>query len=373
MRFAAVASATLALAIAATLFDPTPADARRSMGARVMRAPSAPRRVFRAPAMKRATLSRAPKLKLERRTVLTATKKKTIVPLVKKKSTTLPLVKKRELKKPLIKKDIVKTPLIKKKDIAKTPVFKKKDVVKAPLIKAGPDVGFKKTKLGSHVKFGKAKLGKMPVTKAVSGTRMLSARLALPPKITPKVSLIKAPQPQFQSRMAPFVQRHWKKAFVWVAVAGIGYMTIPEIYYDRFLGYVAGDEPDYDGCIKLLSQAALEEEEEIVRIRHPKPVTAPYRFTAKVAPEQVKQEVKQDGPTCTFDPFIERNWSRPFVWVQIPSVGNVTVPEEFYDRFVGFAGAEPPNYQAACAVLVEASAADTVVATSEDFMRPEFR
>lgn len=367
MRLAAIASATLALAVAATLFDPTPADARRSMGARISRAPVATRRVFRAPVVKRQTLTRS--LKVERRSIATATKKKSFTPLVKKKAITTVPLKKKAATLPLVKK----APLIKKKEFVKTPLIKK-EIVKTPLIKKGPDLAFKKAK---HLKFGKVNIAKMPVTKAVAGTRMLSARLALPKNITPKVSLIKPPQQKFHARMAPFVQRHWKKAFVWVAVAGIGYMTIPETYYDRFLGYVSSDDPDYEGCIHLLSLAALEEEEEIVRIRHPKPVTVPYKFTAKVAPEEVKlekQEVKQaQGPTCSFDPFIERNWSRPFVWVQIPSVGNVTVPEDYYDRFYGFAGAQPPNYQAACAVLVEASAADTVVATSEDFMRPEFR
>ena len=132
--------------------------------------------------------------------------------------------------------------------------------------------------------------------------------------------------------MAPFVQRHWKKAFFWVAVAGIGYLTIPEIYYERFLGYVDIDDPDYEGCIHLLSLAAFEEEEEIVRVRRPMPTNAAYRYSASVAPEPAVSS----GPSCALEPFIERSWSRPFVWVQIPKVGNVTVPEEYYDRFYEF-------------------------------------
>ena len=59
--------------------------------------------------------------------------------------------------------------------------------------------------------------------------------------------------------------------------------------------------------------------------------------------------------------------------VQIPKIGNVTVPEEYYDRFYGFVTAAPANYSAACAVLVEAAAADTVATTSFYFRRPEFR
>ena len=47
-----------------------------------------------------------------------------------------------------------------------------------------------------------------------------------------------------------------------------------------------------------------------------------------------------------------------FVWVQIPQTGNVTVPEDYYDRFHANVAASPPDYQAACAVLVEAAAAD---------------
>jgi hypothetical protein len=43
---------------------------------------------------------------------------------------------------------------------------------------------------------------------------------------------------------------------------------------------------------------------------------------------------------------------------------NVTVPEAVYDNFYGFVGSEPPNYSAACAVLAEAAANDTVATAS---------
>jgi hypothetical protein len=50
--------------------------------------------------------------------------------------------------------------------------------------------------------------------------------------------------------------------------------------------------------------------------------------------------------------------------VQIPGVGNVTVPEGYYDRFYANVAQEPPNYSSACKLLVEALAADTA-ATSD--------
>ena len=55
--------------------------------------------------------------------------------------------------------------------------------------------------------------------------------------------------------------------------------------------------------------------------------------------------------------------------MQVPQTGNVTVPEDSYDRFYGYASAEPPNYPAACKVLVEAAAADTVMTTALDTRR----
>jgi len=238
----------------------------------------------------------------------------------------------------------------------------KKIITKTPLAGTGSAAAFAK-KGGPQLKFKG-----LPITPAVASTSLRVGRLGMPQNLKPKFTLAKAPKAQFQYRLAPFMQRHWKKAFFWVAVAGFGYLTIPELYYDRFLGYVSVDDPDYEGCIHLLSLAALEEEEEIVRVRRPMPANAVYRYSATVAPEPVSS-----GPSCAFEPFIDRNWSRPYAWVQIPKIGNVTVPEEYYDRFYGFVAAVPPNYSGACAVLVEAAAADTVATTSFDFQRPEFR
>jgi len=64
-----------------------------------------------------------------------------------------------------------------------------------------------------------------------------------------------------KGRLTPFVQRHWRRAFYWVAIAGLGYLTVPEEYYDRFFAYVDGDDPNYDGAVGLLSLAAVRDEE----------------------------------------------------------------------------------------------------------------
>jgi hypothetical protein len=210
----------------------------------------------------------------------------------------------------------------------------------------------------SALSSGKLNVGKLPLFKAAAGNSHLLGRLNVPKNLTPKLALAHAPGANLHARFAPFVQRNWKKAFFWVSVAGIGYLTVPEFYYDRFYRCASVDDPDYDDCIKVLSLAALEEEDEIHRVRHPMPSTATYRYSAKVEPTT---EARQ---TCSFAPFVERKWNREFVWVQIPQTGNVTVPEEYYDLFTGKMGTEPPDFSAACNVLVEAAAADTVVAMS---------
>ena len=83
-----------------------------------------------------------------------------------------------------------------------------------------------------------------------------------------------------------------------------------------------------------------------------------------------------EGPTrhcasCSLAPFVERKWNRAYVWVQVPDTGNVTVPEDVYDRFLVQASADPPNYAAACRLLTEAAAADTVMTSSLDTRGPE--
>jgi hypothetical protein len=204
---------------------------------------------------------------------------------------------------------------------------------------------------------GKKIAGNLPVSKAVAGTQSIKGRVAVPNNVRPKLTLVRAPVVGLRPRFAPFVQRFWRRPFFWAAVAGVGYLTIPELYYDRFYHCVNADDPDYGCAVDLLSSAALDDEQGTPRERYPMPSTATYRYSASVAPQQQAQ-------SCSFEPFVERKWNHAFVWVKIPEIGNLTVPEDYYDRFYSYLGQEPPNYSAACKVLVEAFAADTVVAAT---------
>lgn len=319
MRMGILASASIAAALAVTMVDATPADAA------------------------------------ERKLMVRKVEKLSVAKAPAKQSHVL-----RHMKR--VQK-VDKKPLVLKKDTPKLKVLTKKDtpklVVTKPLLKKG-NAPVLVHGGGSHMKLGKA--GKLPVFKPVAASGALKARVSVPMQnFKPKLTLMKGPKPQFSHKLSPFVQRHWKKAFFWVAVAGIGYLTIPELYYDRFVTYVEAD--DYDSCIRLLSYAAVEEEDEIVRARKPMPQNASYRYTAKTAPEPANLSAAADQ-ACKFDPFVERNWGRPYVWVQIPKVGNVTVPEDYYDQFVGYVSAEPSDFSSACNVLSEAAAMDTVAMTS---------
>src|SRR5690349_8563707 len=144
-------------------------------------------------------------------------------------------------------------------------------------VKKGTSSTFvKKTTIGT----GTLNLRSLPLHKAAPGNQFLKGRLALPQNIKPKLTVTKAPALKFHPRFAPFVQRHWKKAFFWVAVAGIGYVTIPQLYYDRFYSCVSVDDPVWDDCSYILSSAAIEEEE-VVRVSMP--ASAKYRYTARAA------------------------------------------------------------------------------------------
>jgi hypothetical protein len=221
----------------------------------------------------------------------------------------------------------------------------------------------------AHVRDGKVKLDKMHLAKlpshpALTGTMLTKGRLEVPHNLKPKFTLTKLSGPMFQKKMGPFVQKYWKKPYFWVALAGIGYVTVPELYYDRFLGCI--EDEDYDRCVSLMSYAAVEEEDAAARVHHPMPPTASYRYTATLSPQQAAGGAENgaapaSGRVCTFAPFVERKWNTAFVWVRIPDTGNVTVPEDYYDRFQGAVATSPPNYQAACGVLVEAAAADMMV------------
>lgn len=206
----------------------------------------------------------------------------------------------------------------------------------------------------------------LPFLKPTTVTGPLKPRVAMPVNLAPKLTLVKPPKAALAPKFAPFVQRHWKKAFFWVAVAGIGYLTIPEYYYDRWAAYV--DEDDYESAAHLLALAALDDDDQVVRIQ--KPATVAYRYQASVAPSKVaaQGDTTEPGVTssadaqsgCTLQPFVDRQWSQPYSWVLVPEVGNITVPDESYDRFISHVASEPPNYRTACTVLAEAAAADTV-------------
>jgi hypothetical protein len=215
-------------------------------------------------------------------------------------------------------------------------------ITKLPITKGTTSTLMKKGALDA----GTLNLHSLPLRKVSAGSKFVSGRVAVPKNLAPKLTLAHAPGAKFRPRFAPFVQRHWKKAFFWVAVAGIGYLTIPELYYNSFYTCMSVDDPIYDDCSYILSYAALEEEE-VVRVSMP--ASAKYRYTAKVA-------ATSDCPSCRWDRFVERKWNQSFAWVKVPEVGNVTVPDAYYDRFYTFAGANPPNYPQACQVLQDAAA-----------------
>lgn len=222
------------------------------------------------------------------------------------------------------------------------------------VLSKGPSTKLTQTHLFKPTKLN---LASLPKHKGMLGKANLVGRLSVPKNMKPKLALGIGPKPHLKHAFTPFIQRHWKKSFFWVAVAGIGYLTVPELYYDRFYTCTHRYDPDYDECVRILSYAAVEEDS-VGRVRYAMPSSATYRYTAKAQPTR---EARQ---ACSFDPFVERKWNREFVWVQIPETGNVTVPEDIYDQFQGKVDGEPPDYAAACKVLVEAAAADTVVATT---------
>jgi hypothetical protein len=200
----------------------------------------------------------------------------------------------------------------------------------------------------------------LPISKAVAGTSLLKARLAVPQNLHPKLTLSHAPGLKFRPRFAPFVQRFWKRPFFWVVIAGIGYVTIPEFYYDPFYSCIGVDDPIYDDCLYILSYAALEDDE-VVRLSMP--ASAVYRYRAK-AP------VTSDCRACRWDPYVERKWNQSYAWVKIPETGNVTVPDAVYDRFHGFVAANPPDYPRACLVLQDAASAKDESAGARVSMPP---
>ena len=199
--------------------------------------------------------------------------------------------------------------------------------------------------------------GKLPVFAEMPGDKTHLGRLGVPANLRPRITLLGTPAGSIHDRLLAFVQRPWKGTFVWVAVAGLGYVTVPEANYGRFLELVIGAQPNYEAAVGLLSAAAVRDEDQD-REHYPKPPDAAYRYEAKTAPG----EGLAGAAACSFEPFVERKWNRPFDWVLIPQTGNVTVPDDYFDRFYAPVSDEPPNYPKACAVLEEAAATDTIVA-----------
>ncbi len=252
-----------------------------------------------------------------------------------------------KMKPTFTKKAIVKTP----KTIGKVPKtigkLPSKTITKVPTktITKLPAKSFvKKATLGK----GTVNLKALPHYKPVASKGLLKGKLPVPKNIQPKLKLAHFPHKKHHHHFAPFIQRPWKSAFFWVAVAGIGYLTIPALYYDRFYTCMDVDDPVYDDCLYILDEAALEEEE-VVRISMPAQATYRYRASAPA---------KQECPACRWDRFVERRWNQSYSWVKLPDIGNVTVPDTYYDRFFKFAGANPPNYPQACQVLQEAAAGE---------------
>ena len=228
-----------------------------------------------------------------------------------------------------------------------------RSTTRSTFVKKGTARSFKKGTTTSFVKkstigSGRLNLRSLPRQKAVASSAFMKGRLAVPQNVRPKLTLTKGPSIKFRPRFAPFVQRHWKGAFFWIAIAGIGYLTIPELYYDSFYSCMAVDDPIYDDCAYILSYAALEEEE-VVRVSMPASAAYRYRATAPVTPP--------DCPSCRWDRFVERKWNQSYAWVKLPDVGNITVPDAYYERFYTYAAAAPPNYPQACRVLEDAAAA----------------
>ncbi len=201
----------------------------------------------------------------------------------------------------------------------------------------------------------------LPVHRAVAAHGHQSGRSGLPLALTPKHTLHKAVHANLHHSYRPFVQRHWKRAFFWIAVAGIGYVTVPEFGYDKFLTYVERDEPDYAGAARWLNECAvIEEGHDVPRVTPP----------AKVVPQAIVAVAPDTKYDDRFDRFVNRRWSTTYVWIMVPRVGNVTVPQTIAPQIEQMLGGNPPNFDAALAMMEEAAAADTVVAEAPQVESP---
>ena len=210
----------------------------------------------------------------------------------------------------------------------------------APNLRSGLGVG-----TARPANFVPAKIG-------VTATTTKLGRIAPPANLVPRLTLASAPLKITSNRWKPFLQRHWRSAFFWIAIPTIGYVTVPDWAYERFTVFVSSPEPDYDGAIKYLSEVAVHEEgNRVVRVAAPAP--AQIRHTVAIAPEQTLDQ--------RFAAFVNRQWSTEFVWISIPRIGMITCPVALYDQVQPMLAQNPPRFAEALSVLEEAAAADTVV------------
>ena len=192
----------------------------------------------------------------------------------------------------------------------------------------------------------------LPARLTVPANALKLGRIAPPSNLIAKLTL-SAPKPGFlATRFKPFLQRHWRTAFFWVAIPTIGYLTIPDHAYDRFVTFVSGSEPDYDGAVKYLSQVAVSEDESHV-VRLAPTETVPVRHVVTVAPAPIYDQ--------RFIPFVNRKWNSEFVTISVPRIGNVTCPVSIVEQVKLQLTQNPPKFDEALALIEEAAAADTVV------------
>lgn len=194
----------------------------------------------------------------------------------------------------------------------------------------------------------------LPVVARGPNFRHGPGRIAVPRGIPPRHTFARIPPAHFHGRFFPFVQRSWRGPIFWTFVAGVGFLTIPQLYYSTFVEYVNVER--YDEAVLLLSEASIEEEDESYVVRQ-RPASVVYKYRATVAP--VVAEEKE----CFLKHFVDRVWNAEFVSVAIPIDGvesNVTVPVDYYDAFVAEVG--KPDYATSCRILVEAAARDTTPA-----------
>jgi hypothetical protein len=193
----------------------------------------------------------------------------------------------------------------------------------------------------------------VPQKFSVPATNLKLGRIAPPRNIVPRLALAAAPATFANNRWKPFLQRHWRSAFFWIAIPTIGYVTVPDWAYERFTTFVSSPEPDYDGAVKYLSQVAVQEEgPRVVRVAQA-PAPSQIRHTVAIAPETTLDQ--------RFAAFVNRQWSSEFVWISLPRIGNITCPVALYDQVQPMLTQNPPRFTEALALLEEAAANDTVV------------